>query len=105
MHAASALIWAAVTTPEPVPSPSWTSPPPELVTPGPAGFFVIAILVVALTLLAADMLRRVRRARYRDEANAALDAEQAAAEAAANGDAPAEAFDDIANPDGHEPGK
>ena len=60
-------------------------------TPGPAGFFVIAILVVALTLLAADMLRRVRRARYRDEANEALDAEQAAAEAAARGEAPTEA--------------
>ena len=92
MHAASALIWAAVTTPDPMPSPSWTAPPPELVTPGPAGFIVIALLAVALVFLAADMLRRVRRARYRDEANATLDAEQAAAEAAAQGDAAAEAY-------------
>jgi type II secretory pathway pseudopilin PulG len=74
-----------------MPSPSWTAPPPELVTPGPAGFIVIALLAVALVFLAADMLRRVRRARYRDEANATLDAEQAAAEAAAQGDAAAEA--------------
>lgn len=82
MHAVSVLILAAVTTPDPTPSPSWTAPPPELVTPGPAGFLVIALIAVALVFLAGDMLRRVRRARYRADANELLDAEQAAAEAA-----------------------
>ncbi|GGH38439.1 hypothetical protein [Microbacterium album] len=52
---------------------------PDLVTPGPAGFAVIGLLVVLLVVLAGDMLRRVRRARYRQEAQEALDAEEAAA--------------------------
>lgn len=94
MHAVSTLIWAAAATPDPTPSPSWTAPPPELVTPGPAGFFAIAIIALALVFLAADMLRRVRRARYRDDANEALDAEQAAAEAQGNAAAEASTIDD-----------
>ena len=59
---------------------------PAIVTPGPEGFTVIAILVVLVALLVMDMLRRVRRARYREEANEALDAE----EAAGRGEAPSE---------------
>lgn len=52
---------------------------PDLVTPGPWGFVTILVLVVAVFLLVFDMLRRVRRARYREEANEVLDAEEAAA--------------------------
>jgi hypothetical protein len=62
----------------PVPSPSPTTPPDELVTPGFGGFAVIAVLVVAVFALVWDMQRRIRRARYRSEIDAELDAEQAA---------------------------
>ena len=44
-------------------------------------------VAVAVVLLGLDMLRRVRRARYRAEANEALDAEEAAARGE-NGDDP-----------------
>lgn len=64
---------------------------PESVTPGPYGFLVVALLVVAVALLVIDMLRRVRRVRYRAEANEMLDAEEAASEGD-NGD------DDAATP-------
>ena len=107
MHAVSALVWAAATTPDPMPSPTWTSPPPELVTPGPAGFLVVAFLVIAVVLRVADMLRRVRRARYRAEANEALDAEQAAALQAAAATEASDVDDqdldaaDGTDPDGH----
>jgi flagellar biosynthesis/type III secretory pathway M-ring protein FliF/YscJ len=75
MSALAAL--AAVT-----PSPEQTVDP-DLVTPGPWGFITILVLVVAVFLLVFDMLRRVRRARYREEANEVLDAEEAAARDAA----------------------
>lgn len=96
---------ALAATPIPTPTPTVD---PQLVTPGPEGFTVIAILVVLVALLVADMLRRVRRTRYRAEANEALDAEEAAArrdgsadaqdnaETGTQGDSPAE--DDDAAP-------
>jgi flagellar biosynthesis/type III secretory pathway M-ring protein FliF/YscJ len=71
MHVA--LLAAAVT-----PTPTPTSPPAELVTPGPEGFAVMAILVLAVFLLVFDMLRRIRRARYRADIAAELDAEEQA---------------------------
>jgi flagellar biosynthesis/type III secretory pathway M-ring protein FliF/YscJ len=71
-------VLAAVT-----PSPEQTVDP-DLVTPGPWGFVTILVLVVAVFLLVFDMLRRVRRARYREEANEVLDAEEAAAREAAD---------------------
>lgn len=70
-----ALAVLAAATPSPQPTVD-----PDLVTPGPLGFATILLLVVAVFLLVFDMLRRVRRARYREEANAALDAEEAAAQ-------------------------
>lgn len=76
MHALAALI-AATATPMPTPTPTVD---PALVTPGPWGFGVMAVLAVIVILLVADMLRRVRRARYRVEVGAELDAEQAAAD-------------------------
>nr|WP_211368204.1 hypothetical protein [Microbacterium rhizomatis] len=53
----------------------------NLVTPGPWGFVAIAFVAVAVILLVWDMLRRIRRGRYRAEVREELDAE-AQAEAA-----------------------
>lgn len=71
MHVA---IIAAAVTPTPTPS----SPPADLVTPGPWGFAAIAFIAIAVILLVFDMLRRIRRGRYREEVNAELDAEEQA---------------------------
>lgn len=58
------------------PSPSGTpGVDPNLVTPGPWGFAVVAVIAVATVLLVWDMLRRVRRARYRLQVREDLDAE------------------------------
>ncbi len=67
------------------PTPSMTVDP-ETVTPGFIGFAFMALVVLAVVLLLIDMLRRVRRTRYRAEVNAELDAEQATAAEAADGD-------------------
>ncbi len=72
MHFLGALLAAEET---PMPTPSMTVPA-ESVTPGFPGFIVIVILVIALALLVFDMLRRVRRTRYRAEVNAELDREE-----------------------------
>lgn len=64
----------SVSTPTPTPTVD-----PDLVTPGVPGFITIVLLAVAVGLLAWDMLRRVRRSRYREEARLAIDAEQEAA--------------------------
>lgn len=70
-----ALLQAA-TSPTPTPTPTVD---PNLVTPGPVGFAIVAVLVVVVVLLIGDMLRRIRRVRYREEVRAELDAEEAAA--------------------------
>ncbi|WP_309127892.1 hypothetical protein [Microbacterium sp.] len=62
----------------PVPTPSMTVDP-ESVTPGFAGFAMIALIVVVVALLIWDMNRRIRRVRYRAEVREQLDAEEAAA--------------------------
>ncbi|MFT4258839.1 hypothetical protein [Microbacterium sp.] len=64
-------------TATPMPAPSMTVAP-ELVTPGFVGFAAVAFLVVVVILLVADMNRRIRRVRYREEVRAELDAEEAA---------------------------
>ncbi len=71
------------TTPLPTPTPTVD---PALVTPGPIGFAIMAIVVAVSVLLIWDMQRRVRRARYKEQVNAKLDAEQAAERAAAEAD-------------------
>lgn len=68
-----AVILLASATPQP------TAPPPELVTPGPLGFAAIAFIALAVFLLVWDMLRRIRRGRYRAEVNEELDAAEAQA--------------------------
>ncbi|QEV99558.1 hypothetical protein F6J84_05215 [Microbacterium caowuchunii] len=67
---------AASTTPTPVEG----TVDPNLVTPGPWGFAVIALVGVAVALLVWDMLRRIRRGRYRAEVREMLDAEELSAE-------------------------
>jgi len=67
------LTWAAAT---PTPTPTID---PDQVTPGVAGFIAIAVIAIAVVLLLVDMLRRIRRGRYRSEIAEDLDAEAAAA--------------------------
>ncbi|MET1016821.1 MAG: hypothetical protein ABWX76_08390, partial [Leifsonia flava] len=45
------------------------------VTPGPAGFFIVALLAAAVFLLIFDMLRRIRRVNYKAEISERLQAE------------------------------
>ena len=77
MHRAIvAVLQSADSTPTPLPS---IQVDPELVTPGPWGFIVIAVIALAAIVLIWDMLRRIRRARFRAEVREQLDAEEAAA--------------------------
>lgn len=62
-------------TPSPTPSPK--IPNADLVTPGVWGFVITLMIALVTILLIWDMMRRVRRARYRAEVNAKLDAEEA----------------------------
>ena len=48
---------------------------PNSVTPGVIGFVMTFGVMIAVLLLVLDMVRRVRRVRYRDEINQKLDAE------------------------------
>ena len=63
---------------------------PNTVTPGVEGFILTFLVAVIVVLLALDMVRRVRRIRYRSEIEEKLDAE----EAAASKDAPRSAEDE-----------
>jgi hypothetical protein len=71
-----ALLAAAAATPTPTPTVD-----PNLVSPGPVGFAIVAVIVVLAAVLVWDMQRRIRRVRYREEVRAELDAEEAAAHA------------------------
>ena len=75
------VIVALATTPSPA-----VTPDESIVTPGPLGFAAIAFIGLAVFLLVWDMLRRIRRGRYREEVNAELDAEEQARAAAAAGE-------------------
>ena len=72
----AALAHAATATPIPE-----QTVDPTLVTPGPAGFVVIAVLALAVVALVWDMMRRIRRGRVRADINEELEAEQQAAAA------------------------
>ena len=56
---------------------------PNLVTPGVIGFFATFFIAGMTVLLIFDLVRRIRRSRYREEVGLLLDAEVAAAAAAA----------------------
>ncbi|MET3768926.1 flagellar biosynthesis/type III secretory pathway M-ring protein FliF/YscJ [Marisediminicola sp. UYEF4] len=60
---------------------------PNTVTPGVIGFLATFGLALAVVLLAFDMVRRVRRTRYRAEIGEQLDAEEAEARAIARAEA------------------
>ncbi len=65
------------------PSPT-VSVDPDTVTPTIVGFAATAVVAAAVVFLVIDMLRRIRRAGYRADIAAELDAEEAArADAAA----------------------
>jgi len=64
---------------------------PNIVSPGPGGFLVIAFLAVVLFFLGFDLVRRLRRIKYRDEIRTELAAE--IAELEANKDSADEAGD------------
>lgn len=86
MHALTHSLLAALTAhaATATPTPSATIDP-DTVTPGFAGFVAIGVLAIVVVFLLIDMLRRIRRAGYRADITAQLDAEE---EAQAQGDAP-----------------
>lgn len=63
----------AAATPSPSPAPQFN---PDTVTPGLVGFGITFLIAVAVVLLILDMVRRIRRVRYRDEIRQMLDEEQ-----------------------------
>jgi hypothetical protein len=65
----------AALTPTPSPTPEFDE---TLITPGPLGFLFMFIIAVAALLLILDMVRRIRRVRYREEVRAEIADEQAA---------------------------
>ena len=78
------MLIALATAPAPAPSPSMRPGlSPDQVTPGLLGFLLTAFIVLLTALLIVDMVRRIRRVRYR----AQVEEERAAAEAAEPDDA------------------
>jgi hypothetical protein len=75
MLASFAAAFASDATPLPIPT---MEVDPELVTPGPWGFLVIALLALAVIVLVWDMMRRIRRGRVRADIAEELEAERAA---------------------------
>ena len=65
-------VWRLATTPTPSPTLKIDA---NDVTPGPAGFFIIAVIALAVFLLIFDMLRRIRRVNYKAEISERLQAE------------------------------
>jgi hypothetical protein len=87
------LLLSLATTPAPQPTPSLREGiTQDQVTPGLLGFIMTAFFVVATALLIVDMVRRIRRVRYRAQVEeeriaAASAADIEAAEAAETGSA------------------
>ncbi|MEV8254702.1 hypothetical protein AB0O95_12150 [Rhodoglobus sp. NPDC076762] len=78
--ATSAILWTATPSPEPTLYPAFEGDP-NSVTPGVVGFVATAFVAVATVLIIIDMIRRVRRVRYRELAQDTIRAEQDAAAA------------------------
>ena len=80
------LLIALATTPAPAPSPSLREGlSQDQVTPGLLGFLLTAFIVVLTALLIVDMVRRIRRVRYRAQVE---EERAAAADAAVNDGGP-----------------
>ncbi|HJW00289.1 MAG TPA: hypothetical protein VJ617_14455 [Arthrobacter sp.] len=89
------LLLVLATTPSPLPTPSLREGVSEdQITPGLWGFIMTAFFVLATTLLIVDMVRRIRRVRYR----AQVEEERLAAAAAADVEA-ADAHDGLVAPE------
>ena len=73
-------LFALPTETTPTPTPSGVPFDTTTVTPGWIGFAITLLVMIATLLLIIDMVRRVRRVRYREEIREKLAAEQAAAE-------------------------
>jgi len=75
----SAMIASLLVGADPTPVPTPTGALDEdAVTPGVIGFLVTAAVVVVVVFLIIDMVRRMRRVRYREEARERIAAELAA---------------------------
>ena len=77
---------------------------PNTVTPGVIGFLATFGLALIVVLLAFDMVRRVRRTRYRAEIGEQLDAEEAEARAIARAEADGGAGGPADSPNTDDPG-
>ncbi|WP_426766353.1 hypothetical protein ACP3TD_06920 [Pseudarthrobacter sp. 1G09] len=97
------LLLSLATTPTPMPTPTLRDGITEdQVTPGLLGFIMTAFFVVATALLIVDMVRRIRRVRYRAQVEeeriaAAAEADIVAEEAREDATAPQEARDTKGN--------
>ncbi len=89
-------LWLLQVTPTPE---STDMVDPLLVTPGPWGFAIIVLVGVAVILLVWDMMRRIRRGRYRAEVREELDAEEQARAQAEAAQRDSEADDEGIDPD------
>lgn len=94
------LLLSLATTPTPLPTPTLREGISEdQVTPGLLGFIMTAFFVVATALLIVDMVRRIRRVRYR----AQVEEDRLAAAAAADVEA-SDAQDGLDTSDSGRPG-
>ncbi len=79
------MLLALAATPSPLPTPSLREGISEdQITPGLWGFIMTAFFVLATTLLIVDMVRRIRRVRYRAQVEEERLAAAAAADVAAD---------------------
>jgi hypothetical protein len=78
----SAWLLLTATTPPPTPgatpSPVVTTPDPNLVTPGVAGFLVVFLLALATIVLLRSMTNHLRKVRYSPDPAADADADEKA---------------------------
>jgi hypothetical protein len=97
-HLTDAALLAAAWLTNEVPSPTPSgygvyTGDEDLVTPGIIGFIITFLVALATVFLVIDMVRRIRRTRYREEIREKLEAEAAAANGSPSGaardDAPA----------------
>jgi hypothetical protein len=72
----AAILWLATPTPSPTPPGGIDE---TLVTPGVVGFIVTLLVALATVALIVDMVRRIRRVRYREQVRAEIAAEDEAA--------------------------
>lgn len=61
---------------DPTPAPAFEGDP-DTITPGVIGFVVTFLVAAVTVLLVLDMVRRIRRVRYREQVREELAAEQA----------------------------